>query len=113
MQDARCKISAITYIFLLLVELVVIASPTGDDSLTWTVDIDGYSFQHKYPCSTTGKNRRNGFTSMVDNATRKNSVVLMFGDQEICLQEDWTQGIGGGLWSTGMALATYFGTDHS
>ena len=50
---------------------------------------------------------------MVDNATRKNSVVLMFGDQEICLQEDWTQGIGGGLWSTGMALAKYFGTDHS
>jgi predicted nicotinamide N-methyase len=31
----------------------------------------------------------------------------------IYFQEDWTTGIGGGLWSTGLALARYFKTDHA
>lgn len=33
--------------------------------------------------------------------------------QPIYFQEDWDTGIGGGLWSTGLALARYFGSHHA
>lgn len=31
----------------------------------------------------------------------------------IYFEEDWGSGIGGGLWSTGLAIAEYFGTEHA
>lgn len=34
-------------------------------------------------------------------------------DTQLYFSEDWTTGIGGGLWSTGLALARYFGTKHA
>lgn len=34
-------------------------------------------------------------------------------DQPIYFEEDWATGIGGGLWSTGAALARYFDSEHA
>ncbi|GAX23236.1 hypothetical protein FisN_21Hh082 [Fistulifera solaris] len=41
------------------------------------------------------------------------SPFLTIRDQPIYFQEDWSTGIGGGLWSTGLALAHYFKTEHA
>lgn len=43
----------------------------------------------------------------------KPSVFITIQDQSIYFQEDWGKGIGGGLWSTGLALAHYFQTEHA
>lgn len=48
-----------------------------------------------------------------DATTSAKSVALTIGSHDIYLNEDWTQGIGGGLWSTGLALAKYFDTEHA
>jgi len=40
-------------------------------------------------------------------------LVLTIRDKPIFLEEDWESGIGGGLWSTGLALAKYFDTIHA
>jgi len=37
---------------------------------------------------------------------------LTVNDQPIYFQEDWDTGIGGGLWSTGLAIARYLQTQH-
>lgn len=39
--------------------------------------------------------------------------VVSIRNQPVYLQEDWNHGIGGGLWSTGLALAKYFDTVHA
>jgi predicted nicotinamide N-methyase len=41
------------------------------------------------------------------------SPFLSIRDQPIYFQEDWSIGIGGGLWSTGLALAHYLKTEHA
>lgn len=38
---------------------------------------------------------------------------LTIHDQYVYFREDWATGIGGGLWSTGLAMGRYFQTDHS
>jgi predicted nicotinamide N-methyase len=38
---------------------------------------------------------------------------LKIGDTQVYFSEDWATGIGGGLWSTGLAMARYFGTPHA
>lgn len=38
---------------------------------------------------------------------------LVFGENEVFFEEDWEMGIGGGLWSTGLAISKYFTTDHA
>ena len=53
---------------------------------------------------------------MSDNNNNNNDNVepfLHIQGQPIYFQEDWGAGIGGGLWSTGAALAKYFDTDHA
>ncbi len=44
-------------------------------------------------------------------SSRKHIVTIR--DQPVYLQEDWNHGIGGGLWSTGLALAKYLDTSHA
>jgi hypothetical protein len=39
-------------------------------------------------------------------------VLSIYDQYPICLREDWNSGIGGGLWSTGLAMANYFCTTH-
>lgn len=39
--------------------------------------------------------------------------VVSIRGQPVFLQEDWNHGIGGGLWSTGLALAKYLDTEHA
>ena len=39
--------------------------------------------------------------------------ALTINDKPIYLVEDWEHGIGGGLWSTGLAMAKYFASDHA
>ncbi|GAX26611.1 hypothetical protein FisN_21Lh082 [Fistulifera solaris] len=41
------------------------------------------------------------------------SPFLTIRGQPIFFQEDWSTGIGGGLWSTGLALAHYLKTEHA
>lgn len=48
----------------------------------------------------------------MESAALSSSHVLTIRGQAICLQEDWSSGIGGGLWSTGVAMGHYFGTRH-
>jgi predicted nicotinamide N-methyase len=48
---------------------------------------------------------------MTEEVVKERKPVLSIGDQPIYLEEDWDSGIGGGLWSTGLALAKYLGTD--
>ena len=38
--------------------------------------------------------------------------ILHINDKPIYLHEDWNHGIGGGLWSTGLAIAKYLSTEH-
>lgn len=38
---------------------------------------------------------------------------MTIGETSVYFCEDWATGIGGGLWSTGLALARYFTTDHA
>lgn len=49
----------------------------------------------------------------VKNSTEPRTPALYIRDKPIYLEEDWDHGIGGGLWSTGLALAKYFGTPHA
>lgn len=46
-------------------------------------------------------------------STHKQKPLLFIGEYPIYLVEDWSKGIGGGLWSTGLALAEYFNTSHA
>ena len=39
-------------------------------------------------------------------------TILHINDKPIYLHEDWNHGIGGGLWSTGLAIAKYLSTEH-
>ena len=51
-----------------------------------------------------------------DNNKNNNKEIEPFvyiAGQPIYFQEDWGTGIGGGLWSTGAALAKYFDTSHA
>jgi predicted nicotinamide N-methyase len=38
--------------------------------------------------------------------------ILTINDKQIKLNEEWEHGIGGGLWSTGLAIAKYMSTKH-
>lgn len=38
--------------------------------------------------------------------------ILTINGKQIHLVEDWEHGIGGGLWTTGLAIAKYLGTPH-
>lgn len=52
-------------------------------------------------------------SSLTTTTNSNNKPVLTLYDQyPVYLQEDWTAGIGGGLWSTGLAMAQYFSTRH-
>lgn len=44
--------------------------------------------------------------------TQRLEPVLSINGKPIYLHEDWDHGIGGGLWSTGLAIAKYLGTTH-
>lgn len=52
-------------------------------------------------------------SSKQEDDPKQQKLALVIGDQSIYLLEDWGHGIGGGLWSTGLALAKYLGTDHA
>ena len=43
-----------------------------------------------------------------DNGGGDKQVFLSIDDTPIYFREDWNTGIGGGLWSTGLAIAKYF-----
>eukprot|EP00934_Nitzschia_sp_Nitz4_P006983 Nitzschia sp. Nitz4//scaffold201_size42423//16500//17150//NITZ4_007373-RA/size42423-processed-gene-0.21-mRNA-1//-1//CDS//3329541329//6973//frame0 len=43
----------------------------------------------------------------------KSTSVLSIRQQPVYLIENWKAGIGGGLWSTGLALAHYLDTEHA
>ncbi|KAL3943251.1 MAG: hypothetical protein SGBAC_002696 [Bacillariaceae sp.] len=45
-------------------------------------------------------------------ASSSSEPVLTINDKPIHLVEDWEHGIGGGLWTTGLAIAKYLGTPH-
>lgn len=49
----------------------------------------------------------------VGQAGLSKHVVLSIRNQPVVLDEDWNHGIGGGLWSTGLALAKYLDTAHA
>lgn len=46
-------------------------------------------------------------------ATPASKPFLQVAGQPIYFEEDWNAGIGGGLWSTGTALARYFDSPHA
>ena len=48
-----------------------------------------------------------------DNNTEGPPEFLRIRDTPIYFQEDWATGIGGGLWSTGLALAQYLNSSHA
>jgi predicted nicotinamide N-methyase len=47
---------------------------------------------------------------MKDNESNKKEYLVL-NDNPIYFEEDWNTGIGGGLWSTGLAMAKYFEND--
>jgi hypothetical protein len=47
-----------------------------------------------------------------DTLAHKLPVLSIYNKYPIYLTEDWNSGIGGGLWSTGLAMANYFCTKH-
>jgi predicted nicotinamide N-methyase len=47
------------------------------------------------------------------NTTTDQRPFITVHDVPIYFQEDWESGIGGGLWSTGLAMAEYLGTEHA
>ena len=49
-------------------------------------------------------------SEMEDNSRE---IFLSIDDTPIYFREDWNTGIGGGLWSTGLAIARYFEHHHS
>jgi predicted nicotinamide N-methyase len=48
-----------------------------------------------------------------DDKEQHRKPFLKIGDTPVYFSEDWDTGIGGGLWSTGLAMARYFGTPHA
>lgn len=48
-----------------------------------------------------------------DDKEQHPKPFLKIGDTQVYFSEDWATGIGGGLWSTGLAMARYFGTPHA
>eukprot|EP00986_Skeletonema_menzelii_P020608 scaffold31783_cov160-Skeletonema_menzelii.AAC.3 len=48
---------------------------------------------------------------MEEDSSRE--IFLSIDDTPIYFREDWNTGIGGGLWSTGLAIARYFEHHHS
>jgi predicted nicotinamide N-methyase len=48
-----------------------------------------------------------------DDQEEHRKPFLKIGDTQVYFSEDWATGIGGGLWSTGLAMARYFGTPHA
>jgi predicted nicotinamide N-methyase len=48
-----------------------------------------------------------------DDKEEHRKPFLKIGDIQVYFSEDWATGIGGGLWSTGLAMARYFGTPHA
>lgn len=49
---------------------------------------------------------------MTENEASSSEPILTINNTPIHLVEDWDHGIGGGLWSTGLAIAKYLGTPH-
>jgi predicted nicotinamide N-methyase len=52
-------------------------------------------------------------SSSTGGGKAQHEQVVSIRGQPVFLQEDWSHGIGGGLWSTGLALAKYLDTDHA
>ena len=52
-------------------------------------------------------------TAGTTNSTAASLPFMTIHDHPIYFQEDWDTGIGGGLWSTGLALAQYFQSDEA
>ena len=50
---------------------------------------------------------------MGDNSEGDKQVFLSIDETPIYFREDWNTGIGGGLWSTGLAIAKYFEHHYS
>ena len=50
---------------------------------------------------------------LIMSSSASNSSFLTVQGKPIIFEEDWDTGIGGGLWSTGLALARYFDTPHA
>jgi predicted nicotinamide N-methyase len=48
-----------------------------------------------------------------DDKKQQPKAFMKIGDTQLYFAEDWNTGIGGGLWSTGLAMARYFGTPHA
>jgi predicted nicotinamide N-methyase len=48
-----------------------------------------------------------------DDQEEHRKPFLKIGETQVYFSEDWATGIGGGLWSTGLAMARYFGTPHA
>ncbi|CAJ1931087.1 unnamed protein product [Cylindrotheca closterium] len=49
---------------------------------------------------------------MTEGEASSSEPILIINDRPIHLVEGWEHGIGGGLWTTGLAIATYLGTPH-
>jgi hypothetical protein len=64
--------------------------------------------QELVPAAVLKFHNNNSSNSNDDDATSTHVVE----EYPIYLQEDWSSGIGGGLWSTGLAMAYYCTTQH-
>lgn len=51
-------------------------------------------------------------TMTAEEASTSSEPILTINGKPIHLVEDWEHGIGGGLWTTGLAIAKYLGTPH-
>jgi Lysine methyltransferase len=59
---------------------------------------------------SSGYARTNSTTTGI--VTNKLPVLSIYNQYPVYLAEDWNSGIGGGLWSTGLAMANYFCSPH-
>jgi Lysine methyltransferase len=69
----------------------------------------------KTPISSAGGDGNEGNIDLLANDDGKvpPQVFLTVRGLPVNFREDWGAGIGGGLWSTGLALARYLDTDHA
>jgi Lysine methyltransferase len=68
----------------------------------------------KTPFSSAGDDGNEGNIDLLANCEGTvPQVFLTVREHPVTFREDWGAGIGGGLWSTGLALARYLDTDHA
>jgi Lysine methyltransferase len=68
----------------------------------------------KTPFSSAGDDGNEGNIDLLANCEGTvPQVFLTVRGHPVTFREDWGAGIGGGLWSTGLALARYLDTDHA